>query len=166
MYHFQAYTYYIYAFHDFKSKIAFSFMAWSFMLLNSLLQLLREVGEANQGSADSGIGTNLGIDVCDNRSFIEWNIFWMNWALVYTYSLVHEPGWQSENHQISPTELLMDIFRSIAAPSHWDTLSDKDSASLQAQSVAASQVQQASKYFPNIYQIFSKYLSNIFQIFI
>ena len=31
------------------------------------LQLLREVGDANQGSADSGIGTNLGIDVCDNR---------------------------------------------------------------------------------------------------
>ena len=26
------------------------------------------------------------------------------------------------------------------APSHWDTMSDKDSASLQAQSVAASQV--------------------------
>ena len=45
------------------------------MLLNSLLQLLREVGEANQGSADSGIGTNLGIDVCDNRSFIECNSF-------------------------------------------------------------------------------------------
>ena len=31
------------------------------------LQLLREVGDANQGSADSGIGTNLGIDICDNR---------------------------------------------------------------------------------------------------
>jgi len=62
-----------------------------------MFQLLREVGESNPGSADSGIGTNLGIDVCDNRS--------------------------------------------IVAPSHWDTMSDKDSASLQAQSVAASQVE-------------------------
>ena len=38
-----------------------------FVLNLPSLQLLREVGDANQGSADSGIGTNLGIDVCDNR---------------------------------------------------------------------------------------------------
>ena len=34
------------------------------------------------------------------------------------------------------------------APSHWDTLSDKDSASLQAQSVAASQVGQTVTKMP------------------
>ena len=38
--------------------------------------------------------------------------------------------------------MTMIFIRSIVAPSHWDTMSDKDSASLQAQSVAASQVAQ------------------------
>jgi len=64
-----------------------------------MFNLLRDIGENQVGSADSGIGTHLGGDVCDNRS--------------------------------------------IVAPSysHWDTMSDKDSVSLQAHSVAASQVE-------------------------
>jgi len=65
----------------------------------TMFNLLRNMEENSIGSGDSGIGTHLGGDVCDNRS--------------------------------------------IVAPSysHWDTMSDKDSVSLQAHSVAASQVE-------------------------
>ena len=49
----------------------------------------RDIGDSQTGSGDSGIGTHLGADVCDNRSIV---------ATSY---------------------------------SHWETLSDKDSVSLQ-----------------------------------
>jgi len=64
-----------------------------------MFNLLRDFGENQTGSGDSGIGTHLGADVGDNRSIV---------ATSY---------------------------------SHWDTLSDKDSVSLQAHSMAASQVE-------------------------
>merc|ERR1719154_74577 len=64
-----------------------------------MFNLLRDIGEMQTGSGDSGIGTHLGGDVCDNRSIV---------ATSY---------------------------------SHWETLSDKDSVSLQAHSMAASQVE-------------------------
>jgi len=64
-----------------------------------MFELLRDVENNQAGSGDSGIGTHLGGDVCDNRSIV---------ATSY---------------------------------SHWDTMSDKDSVSLQAHSMAASQVE-------------------------
>ena len=35
-----------------------------------MFNLLRDIGETQPGSADSGIGTNIGGDVCDNRSIV------------------------------------------------------------------------------------------------
>lgn len=64
-----------------------------------MFNLLRDIGDSQTGSGDSGIGTHLGGDMGDNRSIV---------ATSY---------------------------------SHWDTLSDKDSVSLQAHSMAASQVE-------------------------